>query len=133
MLHMTTPLLCFCSLAITNVHALSISRMLDLLACIYIQLSIVEESSSSIFQVNFQPANTIANAIANAKPSATVAQAVLWYSINSPPHMQPHKPHPIAKIEGVAFLFSHSQSGLYSTICNRLTMHSKPDLRYTMH
>ena len=55
---------------------------------------------------------------------------------NSPPHMQPHKPHLelyiIAKIEGVAFPFGNlqpleSQSG---TILNRFTMHSKPDLQY---
>ena len=88
MLHVTTPLLRACSLAIPNMHVLSISRVLDLLACMYVQLSIVENESSSILQANCQPANNIAN----AKPSATVAQAV-WYSINSPPHMQPHKPH----------------------------------------
>ena len=37
------------------------------------------------FDSSSQPANTIAN----AKPSATVTQAVC-YSINIPPHMQPH-------------------------------------------
>ena len=59
-------------------------------------------------------------------------------SINSPPHnvicsITSHAS--IAKIEGVAFPFGNSQSlesqsGLYSTIRNRLTMHSKPDLWY---
>ena len=90
MLHVTTPLLRACSLAIPipNMHALSMSRVLDLLVCMYEQLSIVENESSSILQANCQPANIIAY----AKPSATVARAV-WYSINSPPHMQPHKPH----------------------------------------
>ena len=38
----------------------------------------------------------------------------------------------IANIDSVAFSFgnSESQSGLYSTIHNRLTMHSKPYLQY---
>ena len=70
MLHVTTPLLRTCLLAIPNMHTLSISHMLDLLACMYVQLSIVENESSSNLQASCQPANT---PIANTKPSATVA------------------------------------------------------------
>ena len=113
-----------------NMHVLSISCMFDLLACMYVQLSIVENESSSILQANCQPANTIAN----TKPSATVARAV-WYSIIAHPTCSLTSHTSIAKIEGVAFSFGYSQSlesqsGLYSTIRNRLTTHSKPDLRY---
>ena len=86
---------------------------------------LIVENEFSILQANCQPANTIAN----AKPSATVAQAVLMThptcSLTS--HIS------IAKIESVAFSFGYlqlieSQSGLYSTIRNRLTMHSKSNL-----
>ena len=127
MLHVTTPLLRACSLAIPNMHPLSTSRVLDLLACMYVQ-----HESSSILQANCQPANTIAN----TKPSATVARAV-WYSIIAHPTCSLTSHTSIAKIEGVAFSFGYSQSlesqsGLYSTIRNRLTTHSKPDLRYIM-
>ena len=71
-----------------HARVIDISRMFDLLEYMYVQLSIVENESSLILQASCQPANTIAN----AKPSTTVARAV-WYSINSPSHMQPHKPH----------------------------------------
>ena len=61
----------FCSsvhAAIANMHALSISRVFDILTYMYIQLSIVENESSSILQANCRPANT--------EPSATVTQTV---------------------------------------------------------
>ena len=139
-LHVTTPLLRACSLAIPNVHALtalSISRVLNLLACLYVQLSIVEDEYSSILQANCQPANTIAN----VKPSITVARAVYSILLIAHPTCSLTSHTSIAKIEGVAFSFGHSQSlewqsGLYvytcsySTIRNRLTTHSKPDLQY---
>ena len=117
-LRVTTPLLLKCVLAIANMHAFSISRMFDLLACMSVQLLIVE-IEPLILQTNYQPANT--------QPSATVAP-VARYSINSPPHTS------TANIDGVAFSFGNSQSlelqtGLYSTIRNRLTTHSKPNLR----
>ena len=45
---------------------------------------------------------------------------------------------PLAKIEGVACPLGNSQSfesqsGLYTTIRNRLTTHSKPNLQYTIN
>ena len=79
--HDHTPLL-KCVLAIANKHTL-ISHVFDLFACMYVQLLIVE-NENLIFQANCQPANT--------QPSATVAP-VVWYSINSPPHMEPHRPY----------------------------------------
>ena len=112
---------------IAYMHMLSISHVLDLLACMYVQLSIVKNESSSILQANCQLANTIIN----AKPSATIAQAV-WHSITHPTSsLISHTS--IAKIEGVAFSLGHlqsleSQSGLYNTICNHLTTHSKHNL-----
>ena len=101
-------------------------RVIDLLACMYVQLSIVENESFLILS-NYQPANTI------AKPSTTVAQAV-WYSINSHPTCSLTSHTSIAKIEGVTLLFGdlqslELQSGSYSTIRNRLTRYSKPNLQ----
>ena len=70
---MTTPLLLKCALAIVNMYAFLISRVFDLLACMYVQLSVVENVFSSILQANCQPANT--------QLSTTISQAV-WDSIN---------------------------------------------------
>ena len=70
-----TPFAQVCVLARDRKHAC----VIDLLACMYVQLLIIENESSSVLQANCQPANT--------KPSATVTRAV-WYSINSLPHMQ---------------------------------------------
>ena len=82
--HVLRPFRSSLHAAIANMHALSISHVFDILACMYVQLSIVKNESSSILQANCRPANT--------EPSATVTRRV-WYSINSPPHMQPLKPH----------------------------------------
>ena len=54
-----------------HAHIIDITRVRSTLACMYVQLSIVEKESS-ILQANCQPANTIAN----AKPNTTIAQAV---------------------------------------------------------
>ena len=115
-----------------RMRALSISHMLNLLACMYVQLSIVK-NESSILQANCQPANTIAI----AKPLPSQAQLSLeQYGIAHPTcSLTGHTS--VAKIEGVAFSFGYSQSlesqsGLYSTIRNCLTTHSKPDLPYSL-
>ena len=70
-------------LAITTMHIFSISHVFDLLACMYVQLLIVM-NEPLVLQASYQPANT--------QPSSTVTP-VVWYSINSPPHMEPYKPH----------------------------------------
>ena len=68
---MTTPLLLKRMLVIANMHAFLISRMFDLLACIYVQLLIVE-NEPLILQVNCtcQPANT---------QLSTTVTPVVWY------------------------------------------------------
>ena len=78
--HDNTPLLKrTCSRS--QMKAFSISCVFNLLICMYVQLSIVENESSSIVQANYQPANT---------QCATVAQAgSMVYSINSLPHLHP--------------------------------------------
>ena len=57
MLHVTTPLLRACSFVIANMHALSTSCVFNLLACMYVQLSIVK-NESSILQASCWSANT---------------------------------------------------------------------------
>ena len=123
-LYVTTPLLHACSLMIPNVHTHRYHACsIYLHPCTYSCL--IVENEFSILQANCQSANTIAN----AKPSATVAQAVLM----THPTCSLISHISIAKIESVAFSFGYlqlieSQSGLYSTIRNRLTMHSKSNL-----
>ena len=58
--HDHTPFAQACMLMIVNIHAFLISCVFDLLACMYVQLSIVKNEFSSILQAhaNCQPANT---------------------------------------------------------------------------
>ena len=89
MLHVTTPLLHACSFVIDPKHACVIDITHARSTCMHVrQLSIVENESS------FNSSSKLSTCQHHSQCQAkrTIARAV-WYSIDSPPHMQPHKPH----------------------------------------
>ena len=98
-------------LTIANMHAFLILQMFDLATCMYVHTAIDRRE-----WVFFDSSSQL---------SAKCNCWVVWYCINSPPHMHPHEPYLYsytAKTEDVAFSFDNLQSlelqsGLYSTIC----------------
>ena len=114
---MTTPLY-------ASVHACSRKHAHVRSTCMHVHVCTAVDRQEWVFFNSLSQLST-------CQHPATVTW-VVWHSINSPPHMRPYKPHLCSYDWGCGFSFSNSQSGLYSTIRNCLTPHSKPDLRWSV-
>ena len=114
-------------------HALSISRVLDLLACTYVQLSIIKNESSPILQAKYQPANTMhsqCQAKRNRRSSSMVAHPTC--SLTS--HTSIYNSIRLrAWLSLWLFAIITISIWLIYVICNYLTTHSEPDLWYIIY
>lgn len=87
-----------CSSTIANMHAFSISCIFDLLACMYVPTAIDRQK-----WVFFDSSRQLSTCQPHSQPSAIVTR-VVWYSINSTPHMQSYKPQLYTYDWGCSFL-----------------------------